>query len=238
MNAFLYSIALQIKLDLRSKTLLITCYIVPLLFFALMGGIFTSLYPQMQDVLIQSMTVMGVCMGALIGLPPSILETYSGDVRRLYQANGVPLSLGLISMCISTFFHLLVMSAVIYALSPVLFNASVPENPLTYFICLAVFIASSIGVGCVLGLMMKNQAKLTMVSQLVFLPSIMLSGIMFPANLLPGFLEAIGKVFPATWGYNSMIGETLLTANLLPLAAILLLAITLVWLKLKGLRSE
>ena len=39
MGAFLYGIYLQWKLDIRSKTLLITCYIVPLLFFAIMGGI-------------------------------------------------------------------------------------------------------------------------------------------------------------------------------------------------------
>ena len=43
MGAFLYGKSLQWKLDIRSKTLLITCYIVPLLFFAVMGGIFTSL---------------------------------------------------------------------------------------------------------------------------------------------------------------------------------------------------
>lgn len=42
MGAFLYAISLQWKLDIRSKTILITCYIVPLLFFAIMGEIFTS----------------------------------------------------------------------------------------------------------------------------------------------------------------------------------------------------
>lgn len=66
MKAFLYGVALQWKLDIRSKTLLITCYIVPLLFFAVMGGIFTSINPEAKSTLIQSMTVMGVSMGALI----------------------------------------------------------------------------------------------------------------------------------------------------------------------------
>jgi ABC-2 type transport system permease protein len=63
MNAFLYGVALQCKLDMRSKTLLVTCYIVPLLFFVLMGGIFSSVNPEMKSTLIQSMTVMGVSMG-------------------------------------------------------------------------------------------------------------------------------------------------------------------------------
>lgn len=95
MKAFLYGVALQWKLDIRSKTLLITCYIVPLLFFAVMGGIFTSINPEAKSTLIQSMTVMGVSMGALIGLPPSLAEIYGSDIKKVYKANGVPLYLGL-----------------------------------------------------------------------------------------------------------------------------------------------
>ena len=45
MNAFTYGLLLQWKLDIRSKSLLITCYGVPLIFFLLMGGIFTSVMP-------------------------------------------------------------------------------------------------------------------------------------------------------------------------------------------------
>ena len=67
MGAFLYGVSLQWKSDMRSKTLLITCYIVPILFFAIMGGIFTSVMPEARYTLIQSMTVFGVTMGALIG---------------------------------------------------------------------------------------------------------------------------------------------------------------------------
>lgn len=70
MSAFFYGLALQWRLDIRSKSLLITCYVVPLLFFAIMGGIFTSINPEAKATLIQSMTVMGVTMGALIGCRP------------------------------------------------------------------------------------------------------------------------------------------------------------------------
>ena len=63
MSAFLYGTLLQFKMDIRSRSLLVTCYLVPLLFFAIMGNIFTALMPQSRDALIQSMTVMGVSMG-------------------------------------------------------------------------------------------------------------------------------------------------------------------------------
>ena len=44
-------------------------------------------------------------------------------------------------------------------------------------------------------------AFVAMAAQLVFLPSIMLSGIMFPAEMLPGVLQTLGRLFPGTWGF-------------------------------------
>ena len=49
-----------------------------------------------------------------------------------------------------------------------------------------------------------------MIAQLVFLPSIMLSGIMFPIDLLPDFLEAIGHIFPRFMGIPIDVREWLL----------------------------
>ena len=59
MGAFLYGTALQWRLDIRSRTLLITCYVVPLLFFAMMGGIFTSVNPSARETLVPSRRVEG-----------------------------------------------------------------------------------------------------------------------------------------------------------------------------------
>lgn len=225
MGAFLYGISLQWKLDIRSKTLLITCYIVPLLFFAIMGGIFTSVMPEARYTLIQSMTVFGVTMGALIGLPPSLVEIYSSDIKKVYKANGVPLYLGLALTNISACIHLFLMSIILYIAAPLVFDAEIPENPGMYFISLAIFIAVSLSIASIIGLAVKDQAKTSMVSIIIFLPSIMLSGIMFPIDLLPKAFEMVGKIFPASWGYKVMADSTFQLENLLPLIVILILAI-------------
>lgn len=238
MNAFLYGVALQWKLDIRSKALLITCYVVPLLFFAVMGGIFTSINPEAKYTLIQSMTVMGVSMGTLIGLPPPLVEIYGSDIKKVYKANGVPLYLGLVSTFLSAFIHLLVMCAIIYIVAPIAFDATPPASLPLYFGSLAIFIAVSLSIGSVLGLAVKSQAKLTMISQVIFLPSIMLSGIMFPVDLLPRIFEIVGKIFPATWGYKLLAGDSFYFSNLWPLAAILLAGAILCGFMLKRLKSE
>lgn len=225
MRAFLYGVFLQWKLDMRSKTLLITCYIVPLLFFAVMGGIFTSVMPQAKDTLIQSMTVFGVTMGALIGLPPSLVEIYSTDIKKVYKANGVPLYLGLVLTNISAYIHLFIMSVVLYFAAPLAFNAEIPDNSGRYFISLAVFIAVSLSIASIIGLAVKDQAKTSMVSIIIFLPSILLSGIMFPIDLPPKAFQTAGKIFPASWGYRIMADHIFQLKNLVPLTVLFVLAV-------------
>lgn len=225
MTAFIYGVFLQWKLDIRSKTLLITCYLVPLLFFAIMGGIFISVMPEARDSLVQSMTIFGVTMGALIGVPPSLVEIYSSDIKKVYKANGVPIYLGLILTNISAFIHLFIMSAVLYIAAPLVFDAEKPENQGMYFICLAVFIAVSLGIASIIGLGVKDQAKTSMVSTIVFLPSIMLSGIMFPVELLPKLFEKMGNIFPASWGYRVMIENTFQIKTYMPFLLFLALSI-------------
>ena len=214
MNCFLYSLVLQWKLDIRSKSLLVTFYIVPLIFFLIMGGIFTSVMPEMGSTLIQSMIVMSVSMGAFLGLPPSLVEIYGSDIKKIYNANGVPIYLGLLTMVLSAFVHLMMTSIVILLLAPILFKASLPTQLPFFLLSLTIYIVVSLSIGSILGLTLNNQAKLTMLAQLVFLPSIMLSGIMFPISLLPDFLQVIGHVIPAYWGYRLMLDNGLRLENL------------------------
>ena len=238
MNCFLYSLVLQWKLDIRSKSLLVTFYIVPLLFFLIMGGIFTSVSPGMGTTLIQSMIVMSVSMGAFLGLPPSLVEIYGSDIKKIYNANGVPIYLGLLTMVLSAFVHLMMTSIVILLLAPILFKASLPTQLPFFLLSLTIYIVVSLSIGSILGLTLKNQAKLTMLAQLVFLPSIMLSGIMFPISLLPDFLQVIGHVFPAYWGYRLMLENGFSIENLLYMIFIFCIAVMTCILLLNKQKSE
>ena len=101
-----------------------------------------------------------------------------------------------------------------------LFGATLPAQFPFFFLALAIYIIVSLSIGSILGFVLKNQAKLTMTAQLVFLPSIMLSGIMFPISLLPDFFEAIGRIFPASWGYRLILDHGFCLENLwYPIAA-------------------
>ncbi len=204
MKAILYGISLQFKFDIRSKSMLITCYLVPLVFFFFMSGIFTSIDTTATKTLISSMTVFTITMSALMGLPPAIAEIYGTDIKKVYKANGVPIWFGIITQFISSFIHTIIVCLIIFAVSPLIFKAELPSELLWYFLSLIALLAVTLAIGCIIGLLFKEQAKLTMIAMIVFLPSIMLSGIMFPAEMLPQAMQYIAYAFPATIAFRAM----------------------------------
>ena len=77
-----------------------------------------------------------------------------------------------------------------------------------------------------------------MASQFIFLPSIMLAGIMFPANMLPKVLETVGIIFPATWGFKLMTSEVFDVKLLIPLVVIMFVSICISGYKLSKISLE
>lgn len=204
MKALLYGISLQFKMDIRSKSMLITCYLVPLVFFLFMGGIFTSIDTNATKTLIPSMAVFTITMSALCGLPPAVAEIYGTDIKKMYKANGAPIWFGIVSQFVSSFIHTFIVCLIIFALSPLIFKAELPSNLIRYFCSEITYLATTLAIGCIIGLLFKQQAKMTMIGMMIFLPSIMLSGIMFSAELLPNFMQYFSYVFPATIAFKAM----------------------------------
>jgi len=163
-------------------------------------------------------------MGAFLGAPLPLVELYGSEIKKAYKVGGIPLFIPSVNNFLSALFHLSILGVVIYFVAPIAFDAKEPSNILNYFISLEVFIIVSLLIGTVLGLLVKSQSKLTMFAQIIFLPSLMLSGIMFPANMLPNVIENAGTIFPATMGFKIMTSGRFVFMEYLPLILVSIVA--------------
>lgn len=238
MSAFIYEVILHWKLNLRSKEILVHFYVVPLLFYVFIGSIFTAIDSNAYKTIISVMTVFGISMGGLLGSPYPLVEFYGSDIKKSYQIGHIPLWTLAIGNLISAWLHLLIMSIIIFFTAPILYNAPIPQNILTYFVGLNLLIVASLGIGMIFGLFFKSSSKMGMATQIVFLPSIMLSGIMFPRILLPEYLQMIGNIFPATWGFKIMCSNHLGLNYIIPLLVIILVSLMVSIYKLKRIIFE
>jgi ABC-2 type transport system permease protein len=78
-----------------------------------------------------------------------------------------------------------------------------------------VFIAANLAMGITFSTIAKNQLQAMQMTFFVFLPSILLSGFMFPFRGMPHWAQAIGEVFPLTH-FLRIVRGILLKGNGLP----------------------
>ncbi|MDI6880881.1 MAG: ABC transporter permease [Desulfitobacteriaceae bacterium] len=206
MNAFFKHLWLQFKMDIRERGTLMTYYLVPLVFYFVMGAVFSSINPLTRQTLAATMVIFAVTMGSVLGIPVPIVKMRESGVLRAYRVHGIPGWAVLSIQSLSAFMHLLVVSMVIFVTAPWLFGASYPQSIPAYFLSLIILLFASIMLGLLIGVAARSQPIATMLSQAVFLPTIMLGGIMFPASMLPQPLRVLGRLLPATYVMQSFSG--------------------------------
>lgn len=107
------------------------------------------------------------------------------------------------------------------------FHVPIKGSLLLLYVLLLMFFFSTLGVGAMISTVSKNFQQAAQTSQLILLPSILLSGFIFPRESLPPALQAVGAVFPLTYFIVIIrgilikgVGIEFLWRQILPMAAI------------------
>jgi ABC-2 type transport system permease protein len=105
--------------------------------------------------------------------------------------------------------------AVILIAAHFLFHVPMHGSILLLLIVALVFIAANLAMGITFSTIAKNQLQAMQMTFFVFLPSILLSGFMFPFRGMPGWAQTVGEVFPLTH-FLRIVRGILLKGNGLP----------------------
>jgi len=92
----------------------------------------------------------------------------------------------------------LVQVAIILILGVVLFQVPINGSLLSLFAACLIFIMANLTLGLLISTMAKNQMAAMQMFIFVFLPSLLLSGFMFPFVAMPEFAQKIAEVLPLT----------------------------------------
>jgi len=124
-----------------------------------------------------------------------------------------------------------VQMAVILAAAKLLFEVPVVGSLVLLSTALIVFIAANLAVGFTFSTLARNQLQAMQMAFFFFLPSILLSGFMFPFRGMPGWAQWLGELLPLTHFLRVLRGILLkgngvaeITPELWPIAAFLLVA--------------
>jgi ABC-2 type transport system permease protein len=91
-----------------------------------------------------------------------------------------------------------VQAALIIGLGITLFGVPLYGSMLTLALLSTLFITSMLAVGYTFSTVAQNQLQAMQMSFFVFLPSILMSGFMFPFKGMPQWAQVIGEILPLT----------------------------------------
>lgn len=88
--------------------------------------------------------------------------------------------------------------AIILGAAKVLFAVPMLGSLFLLSLSLALFMAANLGVGFTFSTIARNQLQAVQMTFFFFLPSLLLSGFMFPFRGMPQWAQALGEIFPLT----------------------------------------
>lgn len=206
MQAFAAHFAFELRTGVRNKTLLLMNYLFPLGFYLMMGLIMPGINPMFRDVIVPGMVTFAILASTLLGMPDPLVNARESGVFRSYKINGVP-AVSLIFMpAVTTIMHLVVVSGIIVATAPLLFDAPAPIH-WGYFIAIALLLAyTCAGLAVLIGVIAPNSRMTILYAQAIFLPSMLIGGVMVPYSLLPETAASFAQLLPVTHAMNAFHG--------------------------------
>ncbi|MBP2665141.1 MAG: ybhS [Firmicutes bacterium] len=93
----------------------------------------------------------------------------------------------------------LVQASVALLVGIVVFDLPIRGSLIELFLYTVLFIVASLSLGILISNFAKTQMQAMQLSFFVFMPSVLLSGFMFPREAMPEFFYQIGKVLPLTF---------------------------------------
>jgi ABC-2 type transport system permease protein len=206
MNAFIHHFTFEFRTGIRDKQLLLMNYLFPLGFYLMMGFVMAEINPLFREDIIPAMVVFGILAATLLGIPVPLVNARENGVFRSYKINGIP-SISILAIpALTTILHLAIVALPITVTAPLFFRAPLPANWLNYGLIFVAMAFACAGLGVLIGVVSASSRMTVLWSQLVFLPSMLLGGLMLPYSMLPAAAQKFAQLLPATQAMNAFNG--------------------------------
>jgi ABC-2 type transport system permease protein len=205
MNAFATHFSFEFKTGLRNPTLMLMYYLFPLAFYVMMGLIMVQINPGFKEHMIPAMIVFVAMVSTLLGMPGPLVEAREAGVFRSFKINGVPALSILAVPALTTIFHTVIASGIIAVTAGPLFGASAPESWLSLLWVSLLVIFSLGALGMLISVVSEGSRSVVLIAQAIFLPAMMLGGMMMPLEILPEGARIFSALLPPTHGMQAMV---------------------------------
>jgi ABC-2 type transport system permease protein len=204
MNAFLHHFTYDFKTGIRDRSRLLMFYLFPLVFFFLVGGLMSSLNPGFTATMIPGMALFAFMCAALLNLPNVLVTARESGVFRSYRINGVPAGSIISIPVLGTLVHMAIVALIVTVAGVRIYGGAAPAAAAGFAAGALLSYAAYAGIGVLIGVAAGSGTASILIAQVLYIPSIILGGLMVPTSMLPAALQRISLLLPATHGMRVM----------------------------------
>ncbi|MCJ7767197.1 ABC transporter permease [Candidatus Bathyarchaeota archaeon] len=160
--------------------------------------------PSYFDFIAPGIMAMTVMMSVMTGLPVAISqekEIGTLDGMMVAPINRLSIILG---KTLAQTGRGLLQGVIILVLASVLFHVSIQGSILLVFGLLLLGVFSFVGLGIVITSFAKDQETASMIMMTLMFPMMFLSGVFFPTQQMPWYMQDISKVLPLTYASQAL----------------------------------
>lgn len=206
MKAFLALLKIDLKLASRNRAVLFFNLLFPLVFFFMFAQMFDAKQGNIILLVVTMVTVIGILGNGLFGAGIRAVQEREENILRRYKVTPItPVPLLTASMITGVVIFLPTV-VIILLLANRLYGMTMPPNPLSLlaFICIGTLAFRAIG--SIVAAVVNTSQEATILTQLIYMPMLFLSGATIPMSVFPSWLQIVTQFIPATYLMNGIAG--------------------------------
>lgn len=213
MRIFVHELRGELRLYSRSRELAFFTFMLPLIFFVLLGSVYGSGDTingyRGADYLLTGMIGYGLIATAFAGLAIVLVIRRENGVLKRLRATPLPSPVYIASVLITTLIAFSVMAACLIALGMILFGASFPKAPGSLVVTLLLGGACFAALGVAITGFIRRAEGASAVINAIYLPVAFISGAFFSQQHFPAVLQKVADVLPLTY-FIDLVGDVML----------------------------
>lgn len=243
MKPYLAQTKSTLQLMARERSVLFFNYLLPFAFFFLFGQLSGGRRsPGNMSQVIAMVLIIGILSNGFFGAGMRAVQDRETNVLRRFKVapiNGGPIIVaslvsGLVAFLPAVFSFLL--------LARMVYHMPLPRNLLSLVVFVSIGVVAFRSMGMIVAAVVNSMQEAGILSQVLFMPMLFMSGATFPVSIMPVWVQIIAQFLPATYVYEGMMsimvaGESL-ARNLVPVAALFITLAVALFVGIKLFRWE
>jgi imidazolonepropionase-like amidohydrolase/ABC-type multidrug transport system permease subunit len=243
MKPYVAQIRSNLRLMNRDRTVLFFNYFFPLMFFVVFAMSFGGAKnPGAMGQVVDMVLVLGVLGSGFFGAGIRAVQDRETNVLRRFKVTPVGAGPIIVASLVSGLVSFLPSVFLVVLLGRFWVKMPLPARPLEFLVFVSLGAVAFRALGMMVAAVVNSAQESQIITQLIYLPMLFLSGATFPLQFFPHWLQILSQFIPATYLFQGMQSILLmngtLAGNWLPVVSLVITTVLGVFLGAKLFRWE